>query len=448
MNLAKELEHRGAHVLAIKDMSSLLKPLAAHKLITALKQEIGIPVHLHTHDTSGNGGATLMMAAMAGVDIVDAAFSSMAGLTSQPSLNSLVAALENSERDTGLPLEGLDEISAYWEAVRPVYKQFESDLKTGTTEIYYYEMPGGQYSNFKSQVESFGLGHRFQEVKSMYKKVNLMLGDIVKVTPSSKVVGDLAIFMVQNDLTPENICEKAKTMDFPDSVVSYFEGMIGQPQGGFPKDLQKIVLKDKKPITCRPGELLPAEDFQAIKKYLDEKFDMDADGQQIMSYCMYPKVYEDYRTKLKKEGKLADMEESEEIKIEEGKELIVKLLEVKAANEDGEREVVFQVNGSIRSVMILDKTANTKASKESILVADPDNDLEVGANIPGTINKILVKEGDEVSAGQPVAVIEAMKMESNILAKIDGVVDKIFIKEGDQLIANQLVAKMKEDKQE
>ena len=248
-------------------------------------------------------------------------------------------------------------------------------------------------------------------------------------------------------------------MDFPDSVVSYFEGMIGQPQGGFPKDLQKIVLKDKKPITCRPGELLPAEDFQAIKKYLDEKFDMDADGQQIMSYCMYPKVYEDYRTKLKKEGNFRKMgsdvffhginiDETCGVKIEEGKELIVKLLEVKAANEDGEREVVFQVNGSIRSVMILDKTANTKASKESILVADPDNDLEVGANIPGTINKILVKEGDEVSAGQPVAVIEAMKMESNILAKIDGVVDKIFIKEGDQLIANQLVAKMKEDKQE
>lgn len=455
VDLAKELEHRGAHILAIKDMSSLLKPLAAHKLITALKNELSIPVHLHTHDTSGNGGATLMMAAMAGVDVVDAAFGSMAGLTSQPSLNSLVAALENSERDTGLPLNGLDEISSYWEAVRPVYKQFESDLKTGTTEIYYYEMPGGQYSNFKSQVESFGLGHRFQEVKSMYKKVNLMLGDIVKVTPSSKVVGDLAIFMVQNDLTPENICEKAKNMDFPDSVVSYFEGMIGQPQGGFPKDLQKIVLKDKEPITCRPGELLPDEDFQAIKKYLDEKFGIDADGQKIMSYCMYPKVYEDYRAKLKKEGNFRKMgsdvffhginiDETCGVKIEEGKELIVKLLEVKAANEDGEREVVFQVNGSIRSVMILDKTANTKASKESILVADPDNDLEVGANIPGTITKILVKEGDAVSAGQPVAVIEAMKMESNILSKIDGIVDKIFIKEGEQLIANQLVAKVKE----
>ncbi len=459
VNLAKELEHRGAHVLAIKDMSSLLKPLAAHKLITALKQEIGIPVHLHTHDTSGNGGATLMMAAMAGVDIVDAAFGSMAGLTSQPSLNSLVAALENSDRDTGLPLKGLDEISSYWEAVRPVYKQFESDLKTGTTEIYYYEMPGGQYSNFKSQVESFGLGHRFQEVKSMYKKVNLMLGDIVKVTPSSKVVGDLAIFMVQNDLTPENICEKAKTIDFPDSVVSYFEGMIGQPQGGFPEDLQKIVLKDKKPITCRPGELLLPEDFDAIKKYLSEKFDIEADDQKVMSYCMYPKVYEDYRAKLKKEGNFRRMgsdvffhginiDETCGVKIGEGKKLIIKLLEVKAANAEGEREVVFQVNGSIRSVMILDKTANTRASKESILVADPDNDLEVGANIPGTIIKILVGEGDAVTAGQPVAVIEAMKMESNILAKTDGVVDKIFVREGEQLIANQLVVRIREEKQE
>jgi len=456
VRMAKDLEKRGAHILGIKDMSSLLKPMAANKLVTALKNELTIPVHLHTHDTSGNGVASVMMAAMAGVDIADAAISSMAGLTSQPALNSIVAALENTGRAAGLPLEGLQEISAYWDSVRPVYSQFESELKAGTAEIYRYEMPGGQYSNFKSQIESFGLGHRFYEVKEMYRNVNIMLGDIVKVTPSSKVVGDLAIFMVQNDMTPENICEKGKLMDFPDSVVTYFEGMMGQPEGGFPEDLQKIVLKDRKPITCRPGELLPDEDFDAIKKYLDEKYGMNSNGRQIISYAIYPKVYEDYLTNLKKEGNhrlmgsdvyFYGIEEGETcgIKISEGKEMIIKLLEVRPVNENGERDVTFQVNGSICNVTVKDREAQTKASKESILVADPDNINEIGANIPGTIVKLLVQEDDEVKEGQPIAVIEAMKMETNILSPADGVIGKIFVKEGQQAIANALIARLKAD---
>ena len=261
ISMARKLEKRGAHILGIKDMSGLLKPMAAHRLISVLKQEIGIPIHLHTHDTSGNGVATVLMAAQAGVDIADAAINSMSGLTSQPALNSIVAALDNSARETGLRVDELQKISEYWEDVRPVYKSFESDLRTSTAEIYRLEIPGGQYSNLKPQVESFGLGHKFEEVKDMYKSVNEMLGDIVKVTPSSKMVGDMAIFMVQNGLTPENILEKGKGIDFPDSVVSYFEGMMGQPEGGFPKELQKLVLKDKKPISCRPGELLPPEDL-------------------------------------------------------------------------------------------------------------------------------------------------------------------------------------------
>jgi len=262
----------GAHILAIKDMSALLKPYAAVKLITALKEEISIPIHLHTHDTTGNGVATTLMAANAGVDIIDMAFNSMSGLTSQPALNSIVAALENTDRATGIDLVGIQKISDYWNSVRPVYGQFESDMKSGSAEIYKYEIPGGQYSNLKPQVESFGLGHRFNDVKEMYKKVNDMVGDIVKVTPSSKMVGDMAIFMVKNDLTPENIYEKAKNMAFPDSVVSYFKGMMGQPEWGFPERLQKLVLKDVEPIMVRPGELLPNEDFEKIEKYLKEKY--------------------------------------------------------------------------------------------------------------------------------------------------------------------------------
>lgn len=456
VNMAKELEKRGANILAIKDMSGLLKPMAAHKLISTLKQEVGLPIHLHTHDTSGNGGATIMMAAMAGADIVDAAFNSMAGLTSQPALNSIVAAMEGTERETGLPVDGLQTISTYWDAVRPVYSQFESELKSGTAEIYKYEMPGGQYSNLRSQVQSFGLGHRFQDVKEMYKTVNTMLGDIVKVTPSSKAVGDMAIFMVQNGLTPENIYTKAESMDFPDSIVSYFEGMMGQPEGGFPEKLQKLVLKDKQPITCRPGELLPPEDFDAIKKHLEEKFQMQATEQDLLSYALYPKVFEDYLTTQKKEGSLRYMgsdvffhgiEEGEtcEIQIADGKVLIVKLLEIKAVDENGNREVVFKVNGATHAVEIKDKSANTKALSQSKIMADEDNDLEIGANIPGNILKVVAQEGDAVKAGDTVAVIEAMKMETNVIAITDGIIDKIYVKDGQQVVSGELIAKLKEN---
>ena len=265
VDLAKELERRGAHMLAIKDMSGLLKPYAAKKLVSTLKQEIGIPIHLHTHDTTGNQVAALLMAAEAGVDVVDAACAPLAGLTSQPSLDALVAALQGTERDTGLDLRRVQELSNYWADVRLRYESFDHGLKTSTTDIYRYEIPGGQYTNLRPQVESLGLGDRFEEVKEMYKTVNDMLGDPVKVTPSSKVVGDLAIFMVQNDLTPENIVERGKALAFPDSVVSYFKGMMGQPAWGFPEDLQKVVLKGEEPITCRPGKLLPPVDFDRLR---------------------------------------------------------------------------------------------------------------------------------------------------------------------------------------
>ena len=270
INMAKELEKRGAHTLAIKDMSGLLKPYAAKELVHALKQEVGIPIHLHTHDTSGNQVAACLMAAEAGIDIIDVAISSMSSLTSQPSMNSIVSALKGNERDTGLNIHRLEPLSEYWEDIRKRYDSFESDLKTPLTDIYRYEIPGGQYTNLRPQVQSLGLGHRFDEVREMFVTVNQMLGDIVKVTPSSKMVGDLAIFMVQNDLTPENIVEKGKSLAFPDSVVSYFKGLMGQPAFGFPEDIREVVLKGEEYITCRPGDLLEPINFDEVKKHLTE----------------------------------------------------------------------------------------------------------------------------------------------------------------------------------
>lgn len=452
VEMAKELEKRGAHILGIKDMSGLLKPMAAEKLISTLKQEIGIPIHLHTHDTSGNGVATILMAAQAGVDVVDAAFNAMSGLTSQPALNSVVAALKNSERDTGIELDKIQKISEYWRDVRPVYSGFESELVTSTAEIYKYEIPGGQYSNLKPQVESFGLGHKFEDVKNMYKTVNEMLGDIVKVTPSSKAVGDMAIFMVQNDLTPENIYEKAAGIDFPDSIVSYFEGMMGQPHGGFPEKLQKLVLKDKPPITCRPGELLPPEDFDAIRKHLIEEVGLEGTDREVISYVMYPKVFEDYHKSLEKDGNFRYMGsdiffhslavgETCEVKLAEGKVLIVKLHEVREVDDEGYRQVIFEVNGNRRIIKVKDQSVTVNAHN-AVLYADPENPNEVGANIPGNIVKILVKEGEEVEDKQPIAIIEAMKMETNILATAKGKIEKICVSEGQQVKAGEMIAKI------
>ncbi len=454
VDMAKELEKMGAHILAIKDMSALLKPYAADKLIRALKDEISIPIHLHTHDTSGNGVATLLMAAEAGVDIVDTAFNSMSGLTSQPALNSIVAALENTSRATGINIDDIEEIDNYWSAVRPVYSQFESDLKSGTTEVYKYEIPGGQYSNLKPQVESFGLGHRFKDVKVMYKRVNDMVGDIVKVTPSSKMVGDMAIFMVQNDLTEENIYDKAKDMTFPDSVVSYFMGMMGQPMGGFPEELQQLVLKGDEPITTRPGELLEPEDFDKIQKHLEESFKYKPTNKDVLSYALYPKVFEEYMSYISEYGDLSRMGsdiffhglfegETCEIEIAEGKTLIIKLLEIGKLDAEGQRTIAFEVNGNRREIKVLDKASGAEKKVSYTQMADPDNTNEIGASIPGTVVKVLVNEGETVTEGQSIMVVEAMKMETNISAPAAGTIDVIYVKEKQQVKAGELLIKLK-----
>ncbi|EPY6471324.1 pyruvate carboxylase [Clostridium sporogenes] len=455
VDLAKEIEKTGAHILGIKDMSALLKPYATVKLIKALKNEISIPIHLHTHDTTGNGVATVLMAAHAGVDIVDTAFNSMSGLTSQPALNSIVAALENTDRDTGLDVTDMQKLSDYWSAVRPVYSQFESELKSGSAEIYKYEIPGGQYSNLKPQVESFGLGHKFEEVKEMYKKVNEMLGDIIKVTPSSKVVGDLAIFMVKNDLTPENIYEKAEKMAFPDSAVSYFKGMMGQPMGGFPEKLQKLVLKGEEPITCRPGEMLPPEDFEKIRKHLKDKHDLDATEKDIISYALYPEVFDKYLDFLKEYGDLSHMGsdvffhglyegETAEIELQEGKTFIVQLSEIGKVDSDGNRVVVFEINGNRREIKIKDKSSlmAQNITSNSTKMADPANKKHIGSSIPGTVIKVLVNKGDKIKEGDSLIVIEAMKMETNIVASFGGVVENLLVKEGDQVKSGQLLLEL------
>lgn len=451
VKMAKELERRGAHMLCIKDMSGLLKPYAGYQLVKTLKEEIGIPVHLHTHDTSGNQIATLLMAAQAGVDIVDTAISSMSSLTSQPAMNSLVAALEGQERDTGLKLERLQELTDYWCDVRERYSAFEGGIKYPATDIYRYEIPGGQYTNLKPQVESLGLGHRFEEVKEMYKKVNDMLGGLVKVTPSSKMVGDMAIFMVQNELTPENIVERGETLNFPDSAISYFKGMMGQPQWGFPKDLQRVVLKGEEAITCRPGELLPPMDFKAAEERLKE-FVPEPDWRMVISWCFYPKVVEEFLKNRKEYGYITRLGshvffhglaegETSRVNIEDGKTLVIKYLGKGDLNSDGTRNVFFELNGIRRVIAVPDQ--NSKVTVESIPMADPADLSHVGASIPGLVSQIHVKPGEKVEKNQVLAVVEAMKMETNVIALMDGVIDEILIKEGKEIKAGELLMTIK-----
>ncbi len=453
VDMAKELERRGAHMICIKDMSGLLKPYAAKKLVTALKNEIGLPIHLHTHDISGNQVATLLMAAEAGVDIVDTAISSMSSLTSQPSMNALVAALEGNERDTGLKLDEIQKLTDYWADVRLRYANFDGGLKSPVTDIYKYEIPGGQYTNLQPQVVSLGLGQRFEEVKEMYATVNMMVGDIVKVTPSSKMVGDLAIFMVQNDLTPENIVERGESLTFPDSVVSYFKGMMGQPAWGFPKDLQKVVLKGEEPITCRPGEILPPVDFDAVREEVkrfvpDEEINMRG----LLSYCMYPKVYEEYRSHRKEYGYLTRMGshvffngmalgETNKINIEDGKTLVIKYIGLGDANDDGTRNVQFELNGMRREVAVPDKNAQVTA--KLIPLADPEDKSQIGASIPGAVTKVGIKPGDKVVENQVIAVVEAMKMETSVVARMDGTVSEVLVAPGQTVQAGELLATIK-----
>ncbi|MBB6602722.1 pyruvate carboxylase [Bacillus pumilus] len=448
VSLAKELESAGAHILGIKDMAGLLKPQAAYELVSALKDELTIPIHLHTHDTSGNGLFTYARAIDAGVDIVDVAVSSMAGLTSQPSASSLYYALDGHERKPDMNVQSVEHLSQYWDSVRKYYHEFESGMNSPHTEIYEHEMPGGQYSNLQQQAKGVGLGDRWNEVKEMYRRVNDMFGDIVKVTPSSKVVGDMALYMVQNDLTEEDVYEKGATLDFPDSVVELFKGYLGQPHGGFPEKLQKLILKGEEPLTVRPGEKLKPVDFEAIQQQFKESHDLTLTEQDAIAYALYPKVFSEFVQTAESYGDISVLDtptffygmrlgEEIEVEIEKGKTLIVKLVSIGEPNPDATRVLYFELNGQPREVVIKDESI--KSSVQEKMKADRSNPNHIAASMPGTVIKVLVEKGQKISQGEHLMINEAMKMETTVQAPFTAVVDEIHVTNGEPIQTGDLL---------
>jgi len=456
IQLAKDLENAGAHILAVKDMAGLLKPRAATELISALKSEIKIPIHLHTHDTSSMQGATYMNAIEAGVDVVDVALGGLSGLTSQPNFNSLVEIMKYHPRENKMNNEKLNEYSIYWEQVRTYYYPFESGLKSGTGEVYTHEIPGGQYSNLKPQAESLGLADRFHEITNMYAKVNLLFGDIIKVTPSSKVVGDMAQYLVSNNLTIEDVLENGENLSFPQSVVSFFKGDLGQPVGGFPKKIQKIILKGEKPYTDRPNAHLDPVDFKKEFKDFQDMFsdgmDRILDFEDFLSYKLYPKVFTDAYNHHTKYGSVFNiptknffygMEPGEEIVVEldRGKTLLITLVSIGETDEDGMVTVFFKVNGQTRNILVRDN--NVKVEKIAHQKADKSDEKQVGAPLQGSLTEVLVKKGDKIRKNQPLFIIEAMKMETTVTANAEGEISDIILNSGIMVYSDDLVVKLK-----
>ncbi|MFO7744786.1 MAG: pyruvate carboxylase [Psychroflexus sp.] len=454
--LAKDLENAGAHILAIKDMAGLLKPNAAKELVSALKSEVKIPIHLHTHDTSSMQASTYLNAIEAGVDVVDVALGGLSGLTSQPNFNSLLEVLKYHPRENKMDTEKLNEYSIYWEQVRTYYYPFESGLKSGTGEVYKHEIPGGQYSNLKPQAESLGLADRFHEITDMYAKVNELFGDIIKVTPSSKVVGDMAQYLVSNNLSIEDVLKDGENLSFPQSVVSFFKGDLGQPVGGFPEKIQKIILKGEKPYTDRPNAHLEPVDFEKEFKEFQNIFSDDMDRvlefTDFLSYKLYPKVFTEAYNHHLKYGSVFNiptknffygMEPGEEIVVEldRGKTLLITLVSVGRTDDDGMATVFFKVNGQTRNIQVRDE--NVKVEKVSHKKADKSDEKQIGAPLQGSLTDILVKKGDKVKKNQPLFIIEAMKMETTVTANAEGEVSNIELKPGIMVYADDLIVELK-----
>lgn len=450
VDMAKRIEDTGAHMLAIKDMAGLLKPRAAQELIPALREAVKMPLHLHTHDSSSIQSATYLKAIEAGVDIVDCSLASMSGLTSQPNLNSVVQMMKGGERDNPLNVKSLNEFSNYWEDRREFYYPFESGLKAGTAEVYDHEIPGGQYSNLRPQAEALGLvGADFERVKKNYSVVNKMFGDIIKVTPSSKVVGDMAIFMTTNNLTEEDVMNPEKNLSFPDSVIAFFKGDLGQPAGGFPQELQKIILKGVKPYAGRPNEELEPVDFDKEFKEFQGEFAEYCDFYDFLSYKLYPKVFKDYFNFNEEYGYVTNiptkafffgLEIGEEIlvNIGEGKTIMVKLMYLLEPDENGTVIAGFELNGQTRRIPIKDRAykstvvRNRKAATEN----------EIGAPLQGRISSVLVKAGQKIDDNTPLFTIEAMKMESTITSSKSGVVKAVLLNEGTMVEQDDLIVEM------
>lgn len=448
VQMARELEKLGANVLGIKDMAGLVKPYAAQQLFRALKQEVGIPIHFHTHDSAGGQIASLLMAAQEGVDIVDAAMGPFSGMTSQANLNTLVECLRFTERDTGLDFDTLQATADYWSGVRKYYLPFETGQVAPSAEVYRHEMPGGQYTNLYQQAQALGLEKRWREVRQVYAEVNQLFGDIVKVTPTSKVVGDMALFMVANNLTSKEVLESQRELAFPESVVEFFEGRLGQPVGGFPARLQERVLKGRKPMTDRPGATLPPADFEATRQQLQKLRPGPVSERDVVTHLLYPRVHADY---LAHQATYSDvsvlptpvffygMEKGEEIgvDIEEGKTLIIKFLTVGDPHLDGKRMVFFELNGQPREVPVFDRSLASEVRQRP--KAEPGNPNHVAAPMPGLVVRINVAEGEEVPAGQKLVTLEAMKMETTVYAERAARVAEVLVSAGTQVEAGDLL---------
>ena len=447
--MAKELEAAGAHVLGLKDMAGLLKPAAAKALIGALKQEVGLPIHFHTHDTSGISGATVLAAAEAGVDAVDTAMDAFAGGTSQPALGSIVEALAHTERDTGLDIAEIRKISGYWEHVRAQYSAFESGLQAPASEVYLHEMPGGQFTNLKAQARSLGLEERWEDVAQTYADVNQMFGDIVKVTPSSKVVGDMALMMVSQGLTRAEVEDPARDVAFPDSVVDMMRGNLGQPPGGFPAGISAKVLKGQPPMTERPGKSMPAADLEALRAEVSGVLEgKQVDDEDLNGYLMYPKVFLDYMGRHRTYGPVRvlptqtffyGMQPGEEItaEIDPGKTLEILLQAVGETNEEGDARVFFELNGQPRVIRVPNrKVKSTAAARPK---AENGNINHIGAPMPGVVASVAVLTGAQVHAGDLLLTIEAMKMETGLHAERDAVIKAVHVTPGAQIDAKDLL---------
>jgi len=447
--MLKELEAAGAHMIAIKDMAGLLKPAAASVLFKALREETDLALHFHTHDTSGIAAATILAAIDAGVDAVDASMDALSGLTAQPCLGSIAEALTGTRRDPGLDPEWIRRISFYWEAVRHQYAAFESDLKGPASEVYLHEMPGGQFTNLKEQARSLGLDTRWHEVARAYHDVNMMFGDIVKVTPSSKVVGDMALMMVSQDLTVADVKNPQKDIAFPDSVVSMMRGDLGQPPGGWPKDIQQKVLKGEQPYTDVPGSLLAPEDMEARRAEIEEKIGRQVNEYEFAAYLMYPKVFTDFALAQDKYGPVSNLPTpnyfyglpaGEEIlvDIERGKTLVIRCLAIGEPDDKGMVTVFFELNGQPRRVKVPDRVHGAESSVAR-RKAEDGNAAHVGAPMPGVISTVSVASGQEVRKGDVLVSIEAMKMETALHAERDGTVSDVLVKAGDQIDAKDLL---------
>jgi pyruvate carboxylase len=454
VNFAKEIQAAGAHMIAIKDMAGLLKPQAAYELVSALKDAVDLPIHLHTHDTTGNGVMTYARAVEAGVDVIDVAANALSGTTSQPSIGATYYALSGNKRQPDLNIQAVEHLNDYWSEVRSYYAPFMSQMSGAQTDIFDVEMPGGQYSNLQQQAQALRLGDRWDDVKAMYATVNQMFGDIIKVTPSSKVVGDMALFMVQNDLTPELVMEKGQTLDFPQSVIDFFMGDLGQPVGGFPTELQKVVLKGRTPLTVRPGSLAEPVDFVKAAKETADILGHEPGPEDVVSYILYPQVFRDYVANQELYGPVTLLDtptffqgmrvgERIDTQMREGNTQIFQLQEIGEPDPDGRRTLFFTVNGTPSNVRVMDNTVTvTTVSRRK---AEPSNPNEIGASMAGNVLSVEVENGETVKAGQVLLVTEAMKMETTVQAPFDAIVKFVHVANGDVVDGGDLLLELEQN---